>query len=150
MLLITHFVFSVCYDRNVQSEILLPFIMIINQACKIYFLSFGCLYFRGLGGLFIFERGRVVFYINILVICGFFGGVYCWYIYIFLVILQFFSITAVLMNLIRIKFRFYYPICIWKGKSKLCWDKFTFMPQNFAHLYACLFLYSCYKYIFFK
>lgn len=34
VLLITHFVFSVCYDRNVQSEILLPFIMIINQACK--------------------------------------------------------------------------------------------------------------------
>lgn len=34
VLLITHFVFSVCYDRNIQSEILLPFIMIINQACK--------------------------------------------------------------------------------------------------------------------
>lgn len=34
VLLITHFVFSICYDRNVQSEILLPFIMIINQACK--------------------------------------------------------------------------------------------------------------------
>lgn len=84
VLLITNFVFSVCYDRNVQSEILLPFIMIINQACKIYFLSFGCLYFRGLGGLFIFERGRVVFYINILVICGFFlGGVLLIYIFFF-------------------------------------------------------------------
>lgn len=34
VLLITHFVFSICYDRNVQSEILLPFIVIINQACK--------------------------------------------------------------------------------------------------------------------
>lgn len=34
VLLIAHFVFSVCYDRNIQSEILLPFIMIINQAFK--------------------------------------------------------------------------------------------------------------------
>lgn len=96
------------------------------------------------------RRGELSFISIFLWFVYFFGGVYCWYISFLLVILQFFSITAVLMNLIRIKFRFYYPICIWKGKSKLCWDKFTFMPQNFAHLYACLFLYSCYKYIFFK
>lgn len=98
--------------------------------------------------VYLYLRGGELSFISIFLRFVYFLGGCIVDISFLLVLLQFFSITAVLMNLIRIKFRFYYPICIWKGKSKLCWDKFTFMPQNFAHLYACLFLYSCYKYIF--
>lgn len=49
-------------------------------------------------------------------------------------ILQFFSITAVLMNLSNIH--------IWKCKSKLCWDKFTFVPQNIAYICTLVCFYT--------
>lgn len=131
------------------------------NACKQILKRLKWFYYRGIISYHLVVYILEVWMVNLYLRRGELSlSIFLWFVYFFggcivdisflLVILQFFSITAVLMNLFRIKFRFYYPICIWKGKSKLCWDKFTFMPQNFAHLYACLFLYSCYKYIFFK
>lgn len=108
------------------------------NACKQILKRLKWFYYRG-----IISYHLVVYILEVWVVYLYLRGgelsfisIFLWFVYFFggcivdisflLVLLQFFSITAVLMNLIRIKFRFYYPICIWKGKSKLCWDKFTF------------------------